>query len=178
MEQLLKSLSAITACSALLSGCVSFNEYPSHWANLSQDIPCSNLVGSYQNTGMNNDQHPVDLSKFIYRDTSPKVDTLKIDVVGSNLIINFLDGQTTKETISSPINTNNCEADFIKIEIQEPRGWITESIFMGHTWKSPKISLDQGNDLIVKMHSTTVGFLLFIPVFGTDTSWYKFSKIE
>ena len=169
----------LLALTSFLAGCVSIQNYPAGWAQLSQASTdaCPQVTGTFLNQGESSG--PFGLTKLTFELFSRskyryRADRVSIQMPNSNtLSIRALSGDSALDefTLIREKKEFSCKEGFLVI--QGLSDFHKEGGF-GISYETVFLARSEDGFLIVKGVSSGIGFLLFIPAAGHTSSWTRY----
>jgi hypothetical protein len=180
MKSKIISMYSKLALAILINSCVFHHpSYPLHWSGLSENNVCPSVDGYYADIGEaenSSDYSPSLYASLIGGDLAgkDKVQFVKITKQTDKLLIEAFSKDRLIDKRVADFNSDDCENGFLKLAVPIPK----PSRFLGIEWESVQISRSTDGALILRRNSGGVGFVLVVPVAGSQWSWYRFLKVK
>ena len=163
---------SFVAVTALLTGCVSKQEYPTEWTQVSpSNFDCPMISGTYSSIG--------ELKDNSY---SPSLNTiLNIHGLADSLAIHADDKKLTITPYKNALEISTIEIAIPKESIYCEDGYLVfeeeqnynQGGALAQEWHTYYLTTN-AEGLVIKQRQSTLGMLFFVPIASSETSWILF----
>lgn len=163
------------------ASCASYQKYPSEWAELilPQDERCLDISGTYMNLGEKADKQSTYLSTLFDFEETPstmtKIQIIQLDNDKLEISAWYEQKLVSKKAYSKRNKEYSCSSRGVEIPIGKGEKTV------GGAGESIIIYLAKSTDgaLVIERKSSTGGYsLLYIPMVGSTSEWFRFKPID
>lgn len=167
---------------ALVSGCVSVQQYPDSWSApvLAKEGACPSIAGSYDNKGEGRyPQYPPNLAYQLleHRAKWREADRVDIELSDSQKLVirTTTSGRLLDDiTIRMEKGLLSCEAGFLVLNKRE---FVNREGALGSKTSTLRIATS-GESLVIKEEVSEIGMLFLIPGASSYTNWSRYARLK